>query len=125
MCRFHYTYAKILVGIYHAHQSFVLPQELGCVDFGLPWWGSIAALTVVIRVVMLPFVVKVMRNNINMSNIKPQMDAIIASSKAKTEKGDQVGAAKDMQSLKVYIPPPLPSLSPRLSRPPTDSGRTN
>lgn len=92
-------------------QSLVVPQELGCVDFGLPWWGSIAALTVVIRVAMLPFVVKVLRNNINMSNIKPQMDAIIASSKAKTEKGDQVGAAKDMKSLQVYPPPPFPPLT--------------
>ncbi|KAI3406452.1 hypothetical protein KGF56_000583 [Candida oxycetoniae] len=44
---------------------------------GLPWWGTIAAVTIAVRVVIFPLYVKASSNATKMSKIKPQLDEIM------------------------------------------------
>lgn len=45
---------------------------------GLPWWGSIAAATVVLRVVALPFEVAMLRNSLRIKQILPDVERMQA-----------------------------------------------
>ncbi|PWN49867.1 hypothetical protein IE53DRAFT_331313 [Violaceomyces palustris] len=40
---------------------------------GLPWWGTIMATTLVLRLLISPFTVRGQKNNIRLSNIQPEM----------------------------------------------------
>ncbi|KAI9228664.1 MAG: 60Kd inner membrane protein-domain-containing protein [Piptocephalis tieghemiana] len=44
------------------------------ISTGLPWWGTIAAATVIIRLSALPLILSVQRNAALMNNIRPQLD---------------------------------------------------
>ncbi|CAK9442168.1 uncharacterized protein LODBEIA_P59110 [Lodderomyces beijingensis] len=51
--------------------------EMCHVYTGLPWWGTIAVVTVAVRVVLFPLYVKASSNATRMSKIKPQLDEIL------------------------------------------------
>ncbi|ORX77948.1 hypothetical protein K493DRAFT_275232 [Basidiobolus meristosporus CBS 931.73] len=56
------------------------------VSTGIPWWGTIAATTILIRIALFPFVVKLQKNAATLHNIKPEMDRLTAQlNKAKAE----------------------------------------
>lgn len=76
-------------------------QEFGCTSMDLPWWASIAATTVAIRLCIFPVVIATMRNNVRLSNIKPEMDVYIEKMKKFQAKGDMVSSAKEMEKLRV------------------------
>lgn len=68
--------------------SFYTPVGLleNCLDYihlsgGLPWWATIVATTVSIRLLMLPLLLKGMRNGIVMHNIKPEIDQLTNKAK--------------------------------------------
>ncbi|RKP12003.1 60Kd inner membrane protein-domain-containing protein [Piptocephalis cylindrospora] len=44
------------------------------ISTGLPWWGTIAAATVIIRLSALPLILSVQRNAALLNNIRPQLD---------------------------------------------------
>ncbi|KAI9187568.1 hypothetical protein H9P43_001957 [Blastocladiella emersonii ATCC 22665] len=46
------------------------------VSTGLPWWGSIAVVTIGLRLVLSPVMIKLQRNAAVMANIKPELDRI-------------------------------------------------
>ena len=41
---------------------------------GLPWYGTVALVTVLTRLALLPLVVKTMRNSVLMHNLRPEME---------------------------------------------------
>ena len=45
---------------------------------GLPWWGSIAAATLLLRTLAVPFEVAMMRNSLRLKQILPQVDRLRA-----------------------------------------------
>lgn len=47
----------------------------------LPWWGSIAAATVLLRLLALPFEVAMLRNSLRMKQILPEVERIQAEMK--------------------------------------------
>ncbi|EDK47586.1 conserved hypothetical protein [Lodderomyces elongisporus NRRL YB-4239] len=51
--------------------------EICHVYTGLPWWGTIAVVTVGIRVVLFPLYVRASANATKMSKVKPQLDQIM------------------------------------------------
>ena len=54
-------------------QSFL---EVLHVNMGLPWWGAIAACTIVFRTLMLPLILKGQRNTARLNKIKPELERI-------------------------------------------------
>jgi len=62
--------------------------ELVSISTGLPWWGTIALATVVIRTALLPVVIKLQRNTTLLQRIKPEMDIISAKLKRAKEDND-------------------------------------
>lgn len=50
--------------------------ELVHIDYGLPWWGTIALGTICVRTLMLPLVVLSQRNAAKMHNTLPGMQKI-------------------------------------------------
>ncbi|KNE64167.1 YidC/Oxa1 family membrane protein insertase [Allomyces macrogynus ATCC 38327] len=57
---------------------------------GLPWWASIAAMTVGIRFTLFPLMVKLQRNAVVMHNIRPELDRITAMIQTAQQSGDAV-----------------------------------
>ncbi|RUS23664.1 60Kd inner membrane protein-domain-containing protein [Jimgerdemannia flammicorona] len=55
---------------------------------GLPWWGSIVATTVIIRIAMVPLLIKVQRNNARLANINPEVQSLMAGMNEAKEKQD-------------------------------------
>ncbi|RSH93314.1 Flags: Precursor [Saitozyma podzolica] len=43
---------------------------------GLPWWGSIAALTITIRMCLFPLIVRTLKHNVRLQAVQPQMTAL-------------------------------------------------
>ncbi|KAL7747636.1 hypothetical protein RI367_006925 [Sorochytrium milnesiophthora] len=60
------------------------------VSTGLPWWASIAVMTVGIRTLMLPLVIKLQRDMATLANIKPELDAITAEMQKAKVNNDNV-----------------------------------
>ena len=57
---------------------------------GMSWFGGIVLTTVAVRALMLPLVVKMMRNNITMSNLRPEMQLHADRIRQATAQGDNV-----------------------------------
>ena len=76
--------------------------ELLHISVGLPWWGSIAVGTVLLRTVMLPLMIKGMINTARLTNIKPELDRLqaklreLANSQNQMEKS---AASMELQKL--------------------------
>lgn len=63
---------------------------------GLPWWVVIIGTTVAVRFALLPFGIKVQRNNARMNLIKPKIDA-------EKQKLDAAKSNKDMATLQACV----------------------
>ncbi|KAL0080674.1 60Kd inner membrane protein-domain-containing protein [Phycomyces blakesleeanus] len=61
---------------------------------GLPWWGSIAVATIVVRLALLPLMIKIQRNNARLMNINPDVTRIMANLKAAQAQGDSMATGK-------------------------------
>lgn len=64
------------------------------VTIGLPWWGTILGITLIGRLIAIPFMRK---NNINatgMAEIQPQLTKYMESLKAAKRSGDIIGQGK-------------------------------
>jgi len=67
------------------------------VDMGLPWWGSIVAMTVVIRLCMLPIVIKSRKNAINLMNHMPTFQKLQKKVQMARQMGDEALIKKSAQ----------------------------
>ena len=56
---------------------------------GLPWWASIAVSTIILRLSIVPVVVKLQANAIRMNNIRPEIDKHMTKIKQLQQKGEQ------------------------------------
>ncbi|KAI9478686.1 MAG: 60Kd inner membrane protein-domain-containing protein [Benjaminiella poitrasii] len=61
---------------------------------GLPWWGTIALATVVVRLGLLPLMIKIQRNNAKLMNINPEVTRIMDNLKAAQAEGDTMSVGK-------------------------------
>ncbi|KAI8137367.1 60Kd inner membrane protein-domain-containing protein [Fennellomyces sp. T-0311] len=69
---------------------------------GLPWWGTIATATVLVRLALLPLMIKIQRNNAKMMNLNPEVSRLMENLKTAQAQGDSVAVGKytnEMQSL--------------------------
>ncbi|ORX92401.1 hypothetical protein K493DRAFT_285773 [Basidiobolus meristosporus CBS 931.73] len=64
------------------------------VSTGIPWWGTIVATTLLIRLALFPIVVKLQRNAAVLHNIKPEMDRLTAHLNRAKSDGDTVAIAQ-------------------------------
>ncbi|KAF8574532.1 hypothetical protein K439DRAFT_1420512 [Ramaria rubella] len=69
------------------------------VTTGLPWWGTIVTITVLIRLIVLPFTIKQTRAASAMAPVRPKMDALMNEVKEARIAGDSVRA--QLAALKV------------------------
>uniref|UniRef100_A0A023FS83 Putative cytochrome oxid n=1 Tax=Amblyomma cajennense TaxID=34607 RepID=A0A023FS83_AMBCJ len=70
---------------------------------GLPWWATIAVSTVVVKVCLLPLVLKGQRNSIHMNNNLPQMQHLQAKMTEARNTGNQLEAARIANELMVFM----------------------
>ncbi|KAI9261510.1 60Kd inner membrane protein-domain-containing protein [Phascolomyces articulosus] len=69
---------------------------------GLPWWGTIATATLIVRLALLPLMIKIQRNNAKMMNLNPEVSRLMENLKTAQQQGDSVAVGKysnEMQSL--------------------------
>lgn len=66
---------------------------------GLPWWATIIAVTCLIRLSVAPLLVYVQGNSIRLSNIQPQMQAMISD----LEYAKSTGNPQDMQMAAIKV----------------------
>ncbi|KAI7874485.1 hypothetical protein K492DRAFT_183900 [Lichtheimia hyalospora FSU 10163] len=69
---------------------------------GLPWWGTIATATVLVRLALLPLMIKIQRNNAKMMNLNPEVSRLMSNLKTAQQDGDSVAVGKytnEMQGL--------------------------
>ncbi|KAI9493409.1 60Kd inner membrane protein-domain-containing protein [Zychaea mexicana] len=69
---------------------------------GLPWWGTIATATVIVRLALLPLMIKIQRNNAKMMNLNPEVSRLMENLKTAQQQGDSVAVGKytnEMQSI--------------------------
>ena len=64
-------------------------------ELQLPWWLSIIALTVFLRTILLPMVIRSQKNMIHLNNIRPELQRLTAQYKSATE-------ARDVNKTKEY-----------------------
>ena len=64
------------------------------VQTGLPWWGSIVALTGAMRTLLLPLTAMQMRNAVNMSRAKPEIERLAERAKRSSMTGDPDDASR-------------------------------
>uniref|UniRef100_A0A023G022 Putative cytochrome oxid n=1 Tax=Amblyomma parvum TaxID=251391 RepID=A0A023G022_AMBPA len=70
---------------------------------GLPWWATIAISTVVVKVCLVPLVIKGQRNSIHMNNNLPQMQHLQAKMTEARTMGNQLEAARLGNELMVFM----------------------
>ncbi|KAG5439469.1 hypothetical protein PCANB_002043 [Pneumocystis canis] len=82
---------------------------------GLPWWASIAILTVIIRSSMVPFLIGMIRNLSTLAYIHPQVQEHMKALKEAQLQGDLIEQAKHTRSIqdlfKEYQVNPFKSLA--------------
>ena len=70
---------------------------------GLPWWGSIAVCTILLRFALFPLVVLLQKNAIRMNNIRPKLEKIQDRIRAHQEAGESdLVSMETMNLLKLY-----------------------
>lgn len=70
---------------------------------GLPWWATIAASTVVVKVLLLPLIIKGQKNSIHMNNNLPQMQHLQAKMTEARNMGNQLEAARIANELMIFM----------------------
>uniref|UniRef100_A0A0A9X4G0 Mitochondrial inner membrane protein OXA1L n=1 Tax=Lygus hesperus TaxID=30085 RepID=A0A0A9X4G0_LYGHE len=73
------------------------------VGMDLPWWGAIAAGTLVIRICVFPLVIMSQRNAAKMNNNLPEMQAIQLKMSEARERGDRLDAARYAQEMMEFM----------------------
>uniref|UniRef100_A0A0K8S539 Membrane insertase YidC/Oxa/ALB C-terminal domain-containing protein n=1 Tax=Lygus hesperus TaxID=30085 RepID=A0A0K8S539_LYGHE len=73
------------------------------VGMDLPWWGAIAAGTLVIRICVFPLVIMSQRNAAKMNNNSPEMQAIQLKMSEARERGDRLDAARYAQEMMEFM----------------------
>ncbi|MCO5585324.1 hypothetical protein L7F22_039257 [Adiantum nelumboides] len=66
---------------------------------GMPWWLTIAAVTLSVRILVLPFVLRGQKNAIRLANIQPQMQAHMKDIQYAKQTGDNQLMAKAATSV--------------------------
>ena len=61
----------------------------------LPWWVAIAGMTVLLRLVLVPVVVKMQRNAALLNNIRPELEAIQKRLKEFQQTGNKIMVAQE------------------------------
>ena len=61
---------------------------------GLPWWASIACMTIVMKTLLVPFVIKGQRNSAAMTNVMPEFQKLQLRIKEARNSGNMLEAAK-------------------------------
>ena len=74
-------------------------MEFVHVSLGLPWWASIATITIIIRSCLFPLVLKAMKNNSKLLLIQPDMTEIMGRVNQSKSRGDMVTAQQEMLKL--------------------------
>jgi YidC/Oxa1 family membrane protein insertase len=70
---------------------------------GLPWWGTIALTTVIVRVAMLPIIVKLQKASARFHNVKPEMESITKKLERAKETQDPIALqAASSQMMDLY-----------------------
>lgn len=77
--------------------------ELIHVTTGLPWWGTIAVSTAIIRTLITPAVVLGQRNSANMANSMPGMQEINDRVAEAKQMGDNYALTQAQQELSIYM----------------------
>ncbi|XP_077542603.1 OXA1L mitochondrial inner membrane protein isoform X2 [Haemaphysalis longicornis] len=70
---------------------------------GLPWWATIAASTLVVKVLLLPLIIKGQKNSIHMNNNLPQMQHLQAKMTEARNMGNQLEAARLANELMIFM----------------------
>lgn len=69
----------------------------------IPWWGSVAILTVCIRVLLFPLVILAQRNAAVMNNNMPQMQVIELKMSEARETGNKLDSARYAQEMMQFM----------------------
>jgi YidC/Oxa1 family membrane protein insertase len=70
---------------------------------GLPWWASIIALTLTMRMTLFPLLVRTTKHNVRMQAVSPQFQGIMKRMKDSQAAGDQMGMALAQQNLRALM----------------------
>ncbi|GIY23271.1 mitochondrial inner membrane protein OXA1L [Caerostris darwini] len=73
------------------------------VSWGLPWWGTIVASTIVARILMFPILIKTQRNAINMSNYMPQLQYLQSRFGEARKSGNPMEASRYAYEISEYM----------------------
>ncbi|BET02391.1 60Kd inner membrane protein [Nesidiocoris tenuis] len=73
------------------------------VTLDLPWWGAIAAGTLVIRLIVFPLVIMAQRNAAKMNNCLPEMQMIQLKMSEARQRGDRLDAARYASELMDFM----------------------
>ncbi|EGW29926.1 uncharacterized protein SPAPADRAFT_63552 [Spathaspora passalidarum NRRL Y-27907] len=85
---------------------------------GLPWWATIVAATVIVRVAMLPLYVRASTNATRMAKIKPQLEEIMSTMKQSKDNTETMKAmAKRKKLMKDNNVSTLATMAPILQAP--------
>ncbi|KAF9007711.1 Mitochondrial inner membrane protein oxa1l, partial [Haplosporangium bisporale] len=84
------------MGLVHFSPVGALETVLEAVHIstGLPWWATIAATTVAIRTLLVPFIVKLQGNTARLHNVKPQLERLTENMKLAKESNDTAALAR-------------------------------
>jgi YidC/Oxa1 family membrane protein insertase len=66
---------------------------------GLPWWGTIIASTILIRIVLFPLYMSASTNAAKMSKAKPELDQVMKDLKAAKNPQDQFNAVRTRKKI--------------------------
>ncbi|XP_025834334.1 mitochondrial inner membrane protein OXA1L-like [Agrilus planipennis] len=73
------------------------------VTCGLPWWGTIAVGTIIVRVLMFPLVIISQRNAAKMNNYMPQMQILQLKMTEARQIGNHLDVARYSQELMAFM----------------------
>lgn len=87
---------------------------------GLPWWGSIVAVTAAMRTVLLPLTAMQMRNATNMAKARPEIERLVERAKRSGNQGDPDAAMRYRNELaevwRKYRCHPVKGLAPGIAQ---------
>ncbi|XP_051157923.1 mitochondrial inner membrane protein OXA1L-like [Leptopilina boulardi] len=87
---------------------------------GLPWWGSIIALTVVVRLVCFPLIIKAQKKSAQMMEYMPEVRELQNKLSRARQAGDQIAVERYLQELTVKMSgremEPFKALGPSLAQ---------
>lgn len=73
------------------------------VTMDIPWWGTIAIGTVIVRTILFPLVIMAQRNAAVMHNNMPQLQVLQAKMSEARQTGNQIDAARYAQEMVIFM----------------------